>query len=127
MDEGRSMIDSLINLVFRCPHRRLTRPVTPVSRRGEPSGDTYVVCLDCGKQFSYDWEKMRIGKPVASSSAAGVLSPDLPKARNGKLKWGVLASFVPVALLVGKVLKPKRARRANSPEPPQGRAAKGVR
>ena len=58
------MIDSLLNLVFRCRHRRLTRPLSRVSRPGEPRGRTYVVCLDCGKHFEYDTETMRLGKAV---------------------------------------------------------------
>lgn len=28
------MIDTVLNLLFRCSHRRLTRPVTPVSKAG---------------------------------------------------------------------------------------------
>jgi len=59
------MIDSLFNLLFLCPHRKITFPLTPrrkgsgspaVSRRGK----TYVVCLDCGKEFPYNWEELRI-------------------------------------------------------------------
>jgi hypothetical protein len=26
----------------------------------------YVVCLDCGKEFDYDWQEMRIGEPVSA-------------------------------------------------------------
>ena len=26
---------------------------------------TYVVCLDCGREFEYDWDKMRIRKSVS--------------------------------------------------------------
>jgi DNA-directed RNA polymerase subunit RPC12/RpoP len=62
------MIDNLINLLFRCSHRRLTRPVAPITKRGEPHSQSYVVCLDCGKQFEYDTERMRMGKghrPIA--------------------------------------------------------------
>ena len=56
------MIDSLLNLLFRCGHKRLSRPVTPVTRPGQPPKDTYVVCLDCGKHFAYDAQNMRMGK-----------------------------------------------------------------
>jgi hypothetical protein len=28
------MIDSILNLLFRCPHTRLTRPVTPINKDG---------------------------------------------------------------------------------------------
>ncbi|HEY6273818.1 MAG TPA: hypothetical protein VIX19_17705 [Terriglobales bacterium] len=29
-------------------------------RSGNAQRGTYVVCLDCGKEFAYDWQKMRI-------------------------------------------------------------------
>jgi DNA-directed RNA polymerase subunit RPC12/RpoP len=58
------MIDSLLNLIFRCGHKRLSRPVTPVSKHGEPPCETYVVCLDCGNRFSYDAKIMRLGKRI---------------------------------------------------------------
>jgi DNA-directed RNA polymerase subunit RPC12/RpoP len=65
--QGGDVIDTLLNLVFRCGHRRLTRPVTPVTTVGVPHGETYVVCLDCGKQFSYDPKEMRLGKAIDSN------------------------------------------------------------
>ncbi len=104
------MISLVANLLFRCAHRRLTRPITPVSKPGVPSGETYVVCLECGKQFYYDWEKMRLGGPVARGEAQGVLPPDLPKPSKSKLKYALLGSAIPLALLLGKSLfsKPKK-------------------
>jgi len=80
------MIDTLTNLLFRCPHRRLTRPVSPVSKAGVPHSDAYVVCLDCGKQFAYDVHEMKIGKPIDHSKERGVIAPDMPKPRKSKLK-----------------------------------------
>jgi hypothetical protein len=65
------VIDTLLNLVFRCAHRRLTRPVTPVTKGDGPNIGTYVVCLDCGKQFSYDPKEMRLGRPIAPSHENG--------------------------------------------------------
>jgi hypothetical protein len=59
------MIDTLLNLVFRCSHRRLSRPVTPASKAGVPGGVTYIVCLDCGGRFGYDLDNMKIGKRLA--------------------------------------------------------------
>ena len=61
------MKDSLVNLLFRCAHRRLSRPVAPVHKAGEPPQASYVVCLDCGKKFSYDLKQMRMGKELKSS------------------------------------------------------------
>ena len=72
------MIDTVLNLVFRCAHRRLTRPMTPVGKLGAPHGDTYVVCLDCGKQFDYDAKEMRIGKLIDHSHEACVVPRDIP-------------------------------------------------
>ena len=110
------MIDSLLNLLFRCPHRRLTRPVTPVSKPGVPLGETYVVCLDCGKQFAYDWDKMKMGKAIANSPSAGVLPPDLPRPANAKVKYALIGSALPLAaVLLGKSL---RAKHPKEPEKP---------
>jgi hypothetical protein len=86
------VIDSLLNLLFRCSHHRLTRPLTPASPKGVPQGKTYVVCLDCGKQFTYDLEEMRIGKPV-----------DHPNQRS-KVKYALLAT-VSMAMLISAVCK----------------------
>jgi DNA-directed RNA polymerase subunit RPC12/RpoP len=109
------MIDSLLNLMFRCSHRRLTRPVSPVSKAGVPHQDAYVVCLDCGKQFFYDLKAMKIGKVRELSHDSGVLPPDLPKPR-GKMRYAVLASL-PLGVLIGAALGSRR-KREKPPEPP---------
>jgi hypothetical protein len=64
------MLQSLIDTLFGCSHQRTTFPLTP-ARRGTgvvlsatPRNGTYVTCLDCGKEFAYDWKAMRIGQPV---------------------------------------------------------------
>jgi hypothetical protein len=103
------MIDTVLNLLFRCPHRRLTRPVTPASKAGVPNGETYVVCLDCGKQFPYDFNEMRVGKAVERSQDSGVVPPNLPKARKTKLNYALLAA-VPLAAVIGATLKSRSAR-----------------
>ena len=66
-----SMIDSLLNTLLFCAHRRTTFPMTsrpPHASSTVPIGKrTYVICLDCGKEFSYNWEEMRIvaAEPLA--------------------------------------------------------------
>lgn len=107
------MIDTVLNLLFRCSHRRITRPITPVGKGGVAHGDTYVVCLDCGKQFAYDLERMRIGKSVRSSEVAGVLPPNMPQPRKAKLQMAAVASAVPLAWLLGSALKARRKRDKN--------------
>jgi hypothetical protein len=100
------MIDTVMNLLFRCPHRRLTRPVAPVTKAGQPHSQSYVVCLDCGKQFAYDLTEMRIGKVIDRSHDAGVIPPTPAKPRK-TLKLALLAA-VPASMLLAFALKPKR-------------------
>jgi DNA-directed RNA polymerase subunit RPC12/RpoP len=61
------MIDKVLNLLFRCSHRRLTRPIAPITKTGQPQSQSYVVCLDCGRQFEYDLSEMRMGKAIDHS------------------------------------------------------------
>jgi len=73
-------MNSLLNALFGCSHRRTTFPITPARRVGKSNvrNATYVVCLDCGKEFDYDWQEMRIGQPVTARAAASTqeaLSP----------------------------------------------------
>jgi hypothetical protein len=108
------MIDSVLNLLFRCSHKHLTRPVTPISLDGKPHGDTYVVCLDCGKQFAYDLKEMRIGKPLPSSAEFGVLPPGMPGARKSKIKLA-LGVGVPLGIVIGSVLSSRRKKKPERP------------
>src|SRR5205085_7012082 len=100
------MIDTLLNLLFRCGHRRLTRPVSAVAKPGT-HGETYVVCLDCGKQFAYDFTRMKIGKPLTTPRNTAAPQPDAPKRRMGMLKSAALAAL-PVGILVASTLRKKR-------------------
>ena len=102
------MIDSILNLLFRCPHRRLSRPLTPPRRAGAIPGETYVVCLDCGKQFSYDVKWMRIGRPLEAATKPVSAPSSAPLQPKKKLGY-TLAASVPAALFFGAVLR--RARR----------------
>ena len=67
------MIQAFVNAFFGCSHRRTTFPITPGHRYQQSPGasrhGTYVVCLDCGKEFGYDWSEMRVGNPVAGRVA----------------------------------------------------------
>lgn len=64
------MFQSFIKTLFGCGHERTTFPLTPGRRiAGSPAQSatrnaTYVVCLDCGQEFAYDWTQMRVGQPV---------------------------------------------------------------
>jgi hypothetical protein len=90
------VIDSLFNILFGCSHKRTTFPLTPASISGSGPAQTYVVCLDCGKQFTYDWKSMQRGERVDLSAD----SPEVkPKAAKSKLRYVAWISAVPVAWL----------------------------
>ena len=70
------MLQSMFNSFFGCGHQRTTFPITPrrkyVGSQAVTASQTgtYVACLDCGKEFAYDWKSMSIGEAVATPTAA---------------------------------------------------------
>ena len=54
----------LIDVLFGCTHKRCTFPITTKDRQEgstrAKTTATYVVCLDCGKEFPYDWQRMKV-------------------------------------------------------------------
>jgi hypothetical protein len=67
------MFEKVLQLLsIACKHRKTSQPfAASVSNRQSsanssgwdpvsPAGKHYVVCLDCGKKFDYDWKEMRI-------------------------------------------------------------------
>lgn len=107
------MIDTVLNLLFRCSHRRLTRPVAAVTKAGQPHSQSYVVCLDCGKQFEYDLNEMRIGKAIDHSHDSGVVPPKTAIPTRTKVGYGLLAA-VPASILIAVLTKRKKG------APPKG-------
>jgi len=58
------MIGKLLEAFFGCRHVRYSFPVTirGAARRPQAAAltGTYVACLDCGKEFPYDWQEMKV-------------------------------------------------------------------
>ena len=58
------MIGKLVDVLFGCKHPRYSFPVTVRRAKRRPQAaaltGTYVVCLDCGKEFAYDWQQMKV-------------------------------------------------------------------
>jgi hypothetical protein len=69
------MFEKILQLLaVKCAHRRLSQPfstathsstahvqgTSALSWENMPAAGHYVVCLECGQKFPYDWEKMRI-------------------------------------------------------------------
>jgi hypothetical protein len=111
------MIDTVLNLLFRCSHRRLSRPVSPPSKKGVSQGPAYVVCLDCGKHFEYDTHEMRLGKRLDDREGAPDHDPlaPAPKPPRSKLKFALWAGL-PLAVLLGSLLKSRKPHAA-APKP----------
>lgn len=67
----------IFNLLFGCTHKNYSFPITPRNSTRKPAAalttGTYVVCTDCGAEFPYDWQGMKIVSanyvsPVAEES-----------------------------------------------------------
>ncbi len=67
------MLEKVLQLLaISCRHTHLSQPFTAASGSQRAAGDWepigaskaghYVVCLDCGRKFGYDWSKMRVVK-----------------------------------------------------------------
>lgn len=65
------MVEKLLQMLFiTCSHKKTSQPftaaiATPTRSNHDweavGSGPShYVVCLECGKKFAYDWQRMRI-------------------------------------------------------------------
>jgi hypothetical protein len=58
------MFSWILNTLFACRHRRKSRPMTIAQNTPDEESGTFVVCLDCGTRFRYNWQEMRVGKAV---------------------------------------------------------------
>ena len=64
------MISQVLDMLFGCTHKHYSFPMTCKGKRRSPAASvtgTYVVCLECGKEFPYDWQAMKIVSPKPSS------------------------------------------------------------
>jgi hypothetical protein len=65
------MFTDLWDLVFGCHHTNYSFPISgKPGRRSSAAAETgaYVVCLNCGKEFAYDWRQMKVVKQHATSA-----------------------------------------------------------
>ncbi len=70
-----------LDLMFGCPHKRFSFPITVrgAKRRSSEAASltgTYVVCLECGHEFPYDWNEMKV---VRDSSPARIAAATQPR------------------------------------------------
>ncbi len=58
---GTALRRGLVKLgehLWGCPHKKTSFPITLATGAGP---DTYVVCMQCGRRFPYDWKSMSEG------------------------------------------------------------------
>jgi hypothetical protein len=71
---------SFLDVLFGCPHKKLSFPITVRGSRKRTSASsltgTYVVCLDCGHEFPYDWKEMKVVREGTTSHTPAPISPE---------------------------------------------------
>lgn len=105
--------------------------MTPVRKRSakgkdETPAETYVVCLDCGKQFVYDWENMRLGRAVeiADGSPRDTDEEKVPFRTKSKLRYLFWGSALSAAVVIGKMMQ-SRKRPSSASAPSEDHAQTG--
>jgi hypothetical protein len=71
------MLSRVLDALFGCVHKRYSFPITIKKGRRSAAAlatGTYVVCLDCGKEFPYDWKQMKIVRPSGERVAVPALA-----------------------------------------------------
>jgi len=57
----------ILERFFGCSHKKTTFPMSrtrmSATAPGAPKA-AYIVCLECGQEFEYDWQAMKIGGPA---------------------------------------------------------------
>jgi len=73
----------LVKSLFGCPHKHCTFPRTAKPAHGASENaarsGTYVVCLDCGEEFGYDWQQMKLVSSAKRVRAGTADSPPTMK------------------------------------------------
>ncbi len=68
------MFSKLLDVLFGCRHTSYSFPMSARAVKQHPAAGsltgTYVVCLECGKEFPYDWKTMKVMSPNAARHAA---------------------------------------------------------
>jgi hypothetical protein len=73
------MFAAVFDMLFGCWHKNYSFPITAKKANGNHprAADltgTYVVCLDCGKEFPYDWEQMKVLSAAAEPTEVAPLA-----------------------------------------------------
>lgn len=64
----------ILDRVFGCSHKRTTFPIRRAGASETPAGSpkpAYVACLECGAEFDYDWQAMKMGRAALARPDTG--------------------------------------------------------
>ncbi len=68
------MFSKLLDVLFGCRHTSYSFPMSARAVKQHPTAGCltgmYVVCLECGKEFPYDWKQMKVMEADAPRRAA---------------------------------------------------------
>jgi hypothetical protein len=76
------MLTDVFDILFGCWHSRYSFPITERKKGTKPRTPaasvtgTYVVCLDCGKEFPYDWNQMKVLSRVPERAKTAPLTAE---------------------------------------------------
>lgn len=82
------MLQNLLDYLFGCSHKHYSFPITTKAGKRHPEAadvtGTYIVCLDCGKEFPYDWRAMKVVTMPRKKAAAAAIgeTAEQPLARS---------------------------------------------
>jgi hypothetical protein len=76
------MILNVMDMLFGCWHTNYSFPITAkkgqIKEAARATG-TYVVCLECGKEFPYDWKTMKVVSAKASTDSSPEVLVEAPR------------------------------------------------
>jgi hypothetical protein len=68
------MFSGLWDIFFGCRHNNYSFPMSSKAPKQRPvvasETGTYVVCLDCGQEFAYDWSRMKVVSRLPAQAIA---------------------------------------------------------
>jgi len=72
------MLGKLLDSFFGCWHRNYSFPISVRAGQRRTGAaaltGTYVVCLDCGREFPYDWSQLKVVS-ASRKHGAGIAEP----------------------------------------------------
>jgi hypothetical protein len=77
----RVRLVGLADRLYGCAHYKTTFPMTlragaSLDGRQAHAPETYIVCLECGRHFAYDWTTMKVAKRrIAWVAPPALLAP----------------------------------------------------